>query len=167
MITLIQHHVVWLMWYWTAYHSYEVWSEAEFLLFLDQLFLCYIQKTSHLCLLLHRYCFSSEVISSLFSQILMIKSLLWHLCLLESWLRFCLLVFILIEMSLSILWLLEHVFDICLWIYRCSYTCLKIFCETSLLICLKSLLVFYSWSHKLKIIKLSEIHMILRVHSEI
>ena len=75
--------------------------------------------------------------------------------------------FILIETLLSILWLLEHVFDICSQICRCSYTCSKIFWETSLLIYLKNSLVFYSWSHRLKIIKLDEIHMILRVHSEI
>ena len=75
--------------------------------------------------------------------------------------------FILIEMLLSILWLLEYVFDICLWIYRYSYTCSKIFYKMSLLICSKSSLVFYSWSHRLKIIKLDEIHTILEVCSEI
>ena len=75
--------------------------------------------------------------------------------------------FILIEMLLSILWLLECVFDICLWICRCSYTCSKIFWEVFLLIYSKSSLVFYSWSHRLKIIKLDKIHMILRVCSEI
>ena len=75
--------------------------------------------------------------------------------------------FILIETLLSILWLLEHVFSIHSQIHRCSYTCLKIFCEMSLLICLKSSLVFYSWSHRLKIIKLDEIHTILRVHSRV
>ena len=93
--------------------------------------------------------------------------MLWHLYLSGFWSRFCLLVFILKEMLQNILWLLGHVFDICLWICRCSYTCLKIFYKTSLLICLKSPLVFYSWLHRLKIIKLDEIHTVLRVHSEI
>ena len=97
----------------------------------------------------------------------MIKSSLWHLCLLEFWLRFHLLVFILIEMLLSILWLLKCVFNICLQICRCSYICSKIFYKMSLLTCLKNPLVFYSWLYRLKIIKLSEIHTILRVHSEV
>ena len=97
----------------------------------------------------------------------MIKSSLWHSYLSESWSRFHLLVFILKETLLNILWLLEHVFNIHSWIHRCSYTCSKIFCEISLSICSKSSLVFYSWFHRLKIIKLDEIHTVLRVHSEI
>ena len=70
-------------------------------------------------------------------------------------------------MLLNILWLLECVFNICSWIHRCSYICSKIFWKTSLLIYSKSPLVFYSWSHRLKIIKLDKIHMILQIHSEI
>ena len=136
-------------------------------MFHDQSFLYCIQETSHLCLLLHRHHFSSEAVSSLFSWILMIKSLLWHLYLSEFWSRSHLLIFILIEMLLSILWLLECVFDICLQIYKCSYICSKIFCEISLLIYLKNSLVFYPWFHRLKIIKLNKIHTILKIHSRV
>ena len=70
-------------------------------------------------------------------------------------------------MLLSILWQLEYVFSIHLWIHRCSYICSKIFCEMSLSICLKSSLVFYSWLHRLKIIKLDRIHTILKIYSEV